>query len=142
MNAKKQQPTILKPTVSYSLAHGHIPVTSIFPNFCGLKNWNLLIIWPEIGWKRNTHLSVQNHQDTPEKGVKICSKLKIKKTPEKRQSRQSGVFSVNIKLASVLKLFLWSSRSEVFYRKGVLKNFTKFTEKHMCHCLFSNKLQT
>ena len=26
-----------------------------------------------------------------------------------------------------------SSRPEVFYRKGVLRNFAKFTEKHLCH---------
>ena len=25
---------------------------------------------------------------------------------------------------------------EVFYEKGVLKNFTKFTEKHLCQSLF------
>ena len=34
-----------------------------------------------------------------------------------------------------------SSRPEVFCKKGVLKNLTKFTEKHLCHGLFLNKLQ-
>ena len=32
-----------------------------------------------------------------------------------------------------------SSRPEVFCKKGVLKNFTKFTEKHLCQSLFLNK---
>ena len=30
--------------------------------------------------------------------------------------------------------------SEVFCKKGVLKNFVKFTGKHLCQSLFSNKV--
>ena len=33
-----------------------------------------------------------------------------------------------------------SSRSEVFCKKGFLKNFTKFTGKHLCQSLFFNKV--
>ena len=33
-----------------------------------------------------------------------------------------------------------SSRPKVFYTKGVLKNFTKFTGKHVCQSLFFNKV--
>ena len=29
---------------------------------------------------------------------------------------------------------------EVFYEEGVLRNFTKFTEKHLCQSLFFNKV--
>ena len=29
---------------------------------------------------------------------------------------------------------------EVFYKKGVLRNFTKFTGKHLCQSLFFNKV--
>ena len=29
---------------------------------------------------------------------------------------------------------------EVFYKNGVLRNLTKFTGKHLCHSLFSNKV--
>ena len=29
--------------------------------------------------------------------------------------------------------------SEVFYKKGILKNFAKFTGKHLCQSLFFNK---
>ena len=32
-----------------------------------------------------------------------------------------------------------SSRPEVFYKKGVLRNFVKFTEKQLCQSLFFNK---
>ena len=32
-----------------------------------------------------------------------------------------------------------SSRPEVFCRKGVLRNFAKFTGKHLCQSLFFNK---
>ena len=33
-----------------------------------------------------------------------------------------------------------SSHPEVFYKKGVLRNFAKFTEKHLCQGLFFNKV--
>ena len=33
-----------------------------------------------------------------------------------------------------------SSRPEVFYKKGVLRNFTKFTGKHLRQSLFFNKV--
>ena len=33
-----------------------------------------------------------------------------------------------------------SSRPEVFYKKGVLENFAKFTGKHLCQSLFFSKV--
>ena len=33
-----------------------------------------------------------------------------------------------------------SSRTEVFCKKAVLKNFAKFTGKHLCQSLFFNKI--
>ena len=33
-----------------------------------------------------------------------------------------------------------SSRPEVFCKKGVLRNFTKFTGKHLCQSFFFNKV--
>ena len=33
-----------------------------------------------------------------------------------------------------------SSRSEVFCKKGVLRNFAKFIGKHVCQSLFFNKV--
>ena len=33
-----------------------------------------------------------------------------------------------------------SSRPEVFCKKGVLKNFAKFTGKHLCQSLLFNKV--
>ena len=33
-----------------------------------------------------------------------------------------------------------SSRPEVFCKKGVLRNFAKFTGKHLCQSLFFNKV--
>ena len=47
-------------------------------------------------------------------------------------------FLVHLK---VLILIIYrSSRQEVFCNKGVLKNFTKFTGKHLCQSLFFNKI--
>ena len=37
-------------------------------------------------------------------------------------------------------LFDRSSRPEVFFRKGVLRNFAKFTGKRLCQSLFFNKV--
>ena len=31
---------------------------------------------------------------------------------------------------------------EVFYKKGALKNFAKFTGKHLCQSLFLNKVDS
>ena len=36
--------------------------------------------------------------------------------------------------------YLRSNHSEVFYKNGVLKNFTIFTRKHLCQSLFFNKV--
>ena len=33
-----------------------------------------------------------------------------------------------------------SSRPEAFYKNGVLRNFAKFTGKHLCQSLFFNKV--
>ena len=33
-----------------------------------------------------------------------------------------------------------SSRPELFYKKGVMRNFAKFTGKHVCQSLFFNKV--
>ena len=37
-------------------------------------------------------------------------------------------------------LLCGSSRPEVFCKKGVLRNFAKFTGKHLCQSLFFNKV--
>ena len=43
--------------------------------------------------------------------------------------------------ASLLSFLLFrSSRPEVFCKKGVLRNFTKFIGKHLCQRLFFNKV--
>ena len=39
-----------------------------------------------------------------------------------------------------LVIYTRSSHPEVFCEKGVLKNFTKFTEKHLCQSLFFNNI--
>ena len=37
--------------------------------------------------------------------------------------------------------YISGSHSQVFYKKAVLKYFTKFTEKHLCRSLFLIKMQ-
>ena len=41
---------------------------------------------------------------------------------------------------SIEATFCISSHLEVFCKKGCLKNFTKFTGKHLCQTLFFNKV--
>ena len=40
----------------------------------------------------------------------------------------------------VISTFYRSSRPELFCRKGVLRNFAKFTGKHLCQSVFFNKV--
>ena len=37
-------------------------------------------------------------------------------------------------------VFYRSTRSEVFFKKGAVKNFAKFARKHLCQRLFLNKV--
>ena len=41
---------------------------------------------------------------------------------------------------NILLAFGRGSRPEVFCKKGVLKNFAKFTGKYLCHSLVFNKV--
>ena len=41
---------------------------------------------------------------------------------------------------NIIISILRSSRPEVFYKRGALKNFAKFTVKHLCQSLFFNKV--
>ena len=40
----------------------------------------------------------------------------------------------------IINLTNRNSRLEVFFKKGALKNFSKFTGKHLCRSLFFNKV--
>ena len=40
----------------------------------------------------------------------------------------------------VITIICRSSRPELFCKKGVLRNFAKFTGKHLCQRLFFNKV--
>ena len=51
--------------------------------------------------------------------------------------RKSPKFRRNLKNESALKR---SRHPEVFCKKGVLRNFAKFTGKHLCQSLFFNKV--
>ena len=43
-------------------------------------------------------------------------------------------------MIAIVKTTTQKQPPEVFYKKGVLKNFTKFTGKHLCQSLFFNKV--
>ena len=52
-----------------------------------------------------------------------------------------GVIAEEIKIYTSTTYFE-KQPPEVFYKKGVLKNFAKFTGKHQCQSLFFNKKET
>ena len=49
---------------------------------------------------------------------------------------ESNFFSRNKNFETIFR----SSRPEELCKKGVLENFAKFTGKHLCQSLFSNKV--
>ena len=54
---------------------------------------------------------------------------------------QSNLLKSRRSLQMIRQCFIYrSSRLEVFCRKGVLRNFAKFTGKHLCQKLFFNKV--
>ena len=69
--------------------------------------------------------------------MKLIGKQKYLFWVEENQKKQYSLF---FPLPEVT-LFR-SSRPEMFCKKGVLRNFAKFTEKHLCQSLFLLKLPT
>ena len=51
-----------------------------------------------------------------------------------------NIFVSNICFTEWNRFIFRSSRLEVFCRKGILRNFTEFTEKHLCQRLLFNKV--
>ena len=49
-------------------------------------------------------------------------------------------FFLQLLLLKIFECFLQKQPLEVFYKKGVLKNFAKFIGKHLCQSLFFNKV--
>ena len=65
----------------------------------------------------------------------------LKKTPNKVQKHYYDVTFArfNLIFAHVGECFRGSHR-RCSVKKGVLRNFAKFTGKHLCQCLFFNKV--
>ena len=42
---------------------------------------------------------------------------------------------------SFFAIIFWSSRTQMFFKTGAIRNFAKFTRKHLCWSLFLIKLQ-
>ena len=58
-----------------------------------------------------------------------------------QNSRYSGMKVICISLKDIGKYTRYrSSLPEVFYKKGVLRNFAKFKRKNLCQSLFFNKV--
>ena len=79
-------------------------------------------------WKGSIHFSML-HFYTPWKQQKILQIFR---------AYRNAIFGRN-KLICFQNAFR-SSRSQMFFKKGILKNFVIFTGKHLCWSLFFNKV--
>ena len=70
--------------------------------------------------------------------IKIVSKRSISYSCRKLSSKKKGDFTL---LYTTYFIKAKGSRPKVFCSKGVLRNFTKFTGKHLWQSLFLIKLQ-
>ena len=68
------------------------------------------------------------------------AKLSIKLTAPDNAFLLAGSFSVDHISSFHHRWFYRSSLPDVFFKKGVLRNYTKFTGKHMCQSLYFNKV--
>ena len=63
---------------------------------------------------------------------------------KKLMCSESSMFAVELLVNSavvcIVALSFQKHSPEVFYKKNVLRNFTKFTGKHLCQSLFINKV--
>ena len=68
---------------------------------------------------------------------------KLQRDKDLLSFRETKTYSVCLfTLLFFLHAFVRSSRPEVLCKKGVLRNFGKFIEKHMCQKLFFNKKES
>ena len=51
-----------------------------------------------------------------------------------------GIFTFYQRSIVEISSLLQKLPPELFYEKDYLRNFVKFTEKHLCQCLFHNKV--
>ena len=66
---------------------------------------------------------------------------KLQRDKDLLSFRETKIYSVCLlSLLFFLHAFVRSSRPDVLCKKGVLRNFGKFIEKHMCQKLFFNKV--
>ena len=70
----------------------------------------------------------------------ICERLLLFASPQNTITNSSGEFGLNRVQSKYFFKAYRSSRPELFCKKGVLRNFTKFTRKHLCQILFFNKV--
>ena len=112
---------------------------------CPNTKFFLVRIFPYPDWYE---VSLRIHSE--------CGKIRTRKTPHLDTFHAVLVPFTNRRLFFELLSYkaLWMetssehswgikerrSRPKVFCRKGVLRNFTKFTRKHLCHSLFFNKV--
>ena len=83
----------------------------------------------------NNHWTVEHRHWYNPKWVHLC----WPKSDYLRAEKMRAVLYSNLLEKSENKINR-SSRPEVFCKKGVLRNFAKFTGKHLCNSLFFNKV--
>ena len=93
------------------------PPPSVKPLFSDVFRWNIALKWVKIYMAVPYQKKLYSHR----RNLKIKTKIIIQNILQMKQ-QQNRI-----------------SRPEVFCEKGVLRNFTKLTGKHLCQSLFSNE---
>ena len=115
-------------------------------NFISFKTLNYLKI-QEISADRRVVYRSENHLRIVQSAVGIIiyksNHFLLIKQPFDQQIKKQSADETIIRCTDNSLIWLrWfrSSRPEVLCKKGVLRNFTKFTGKHLCQSLFLNKV--
>ena len=127
-------------SIKYSVVRCLSNAVVKLPRNCWKRTWNIAVM---KYFRNDTFRKKQQRQKLFSSNCSLITLFPNKKIKMKTQnamtcSYYSKVTSTQNKGSLIFLLFC--SHPEVFCRRGVLRNFTKFTGKHLCQSLFFNKI--
>ena len=135
--------------LSFALCLGRVPMVRTLVIFLG-QWWNLIIHWKSQNTKNGLILIAKSSKKTWNTWRKSLNKtpnnpsikesfFKLKRQYKSTYPKVKQSFEPHL-LRKLESLYISRrSRPEVFCKKGVLRNVTKLTGKHLCQSLFFNK---
>ena len=86
-------------------------------------------------WDKNDHIEIFYYKHGQRQLFKD-----VEMTFKENNKNQNGLWKWQAEYIHVSRAYIRSSRPEVFCKKVLLRNFVKFTGKHLCQSLFFNKV--